>query len=128
MIFYIVWFQVSIPKMKLAQKESKSRYNFFLPELIFRFFYLIFVIIGSHISLWIISECVKQAQKEYKTRHDWVGKVINWELCKKMTFDHTTKWSMQKLDSVPENDPHKILWDVEMQTDHFILADDGTCC
>ena len=24
----------------------------------------------------IISECSKLAQKEYKTRHDWVGKVI----------------------------------------------------
>ena len=25
----------------------------------------------------IISECSKLAQKEYKTRHDWVGKVIH---------------------------------------------------
>ena len=24
----------------------------------------------------IISECNKQAQTKYKTRHDWVGKVI----------------------------------------------------
>ena len=30
-----------------------------------------------------ISECRKLAQKEYKTRHDWVGKVIHMELCKK---------------------------------------------
>ena len=29
----------------------------------------------------IISECSKLAQKEYKTRHDWVGKVIPWEIC-----------------------------------------------
>ena len=27
----------------------------------------------------IISECSKLAQKEYKTRHDWVGKVIHYE-------------------------------------------------
>ena len=26
----------------------------------------------------IISECSKLAQKEYKTNHDWVGKVIYW--------------------------------------------------
>ena len=26
----------------------------------------------------IISKCSKLAQKEYKTRHDWVGKVIPW--------------------------------------------------
>ena len=26
----------------------------------------------------IISKCIKLAQKEYKKRHDWVGKVIHW--------------------------------------------------
>ena len=36
----------------------------------------------------IISECSKLAQKEYKTRHDWVSKVIHWEMCKKSKFDH----------------------------------------
>ena len=40
----------------------------------------------------IISECSKLAQKEYKTRHDWVGRVIHWELCKEFKFDHTNKW------------------------------------
>ena len=35
----------------------------------------------------IISECSKLAQKEYKTRHNWVGKVIIWEMCKKFKFD-----------------------------------------
>ena len=35
-----------------------------------------------------ISECSKLAQTEYKTRHDWVGKVINWELCKKFKFEY----------------------------------------
>ena len=29
----------------------------------------------------IISECSKLAQMEYKTRHDWVSKVIHWEMC-----------------------------------------------
>ena len=37
----------------------------------------------------IISECSKLAQKEYKTRHDWFGKVTHWEMCKKFKFDHT---------------------------------------
>ena len=36
----------------------------------------------------IISKCSKLAQKEYKARHDWVGKVIPWEMCKKFKFDH----------------------------------------
>ena len=29
--------------------------------------------------------------KEYKTRYDWVGKVIHWELYKKLKFDHTIR-------------------------------------
>ena len=33
----------------------------------------------------IISECNKLAQKEYKTKCDWVGKVIPWK------FDHSIK-------------------------------------
>ena len=36
-----------------------------------------------------ISECIKLAQKEYKTRHEWVDKVIHLEMCKKFKFDHT---------------------------------------
>ena len=52
----------------------------------------------------IISECSKLAQKEYKTRHDWVGKVIHWEMCKKFKFDHMNKWYIHNLASVLEND------------------------
>ena len=52
----------------------------------------------------IISECSKLAQKEYKTRHDWVGKVIHWEMCKKSKFNHTNKWYMHNPASVLEND------------------------
>ena len=28
------------------------------------------------------------AQKEYKTKHYWVGIVIHWELCKGLKFDY----------------------------------------
>ena len=42
----------------------------------------------------IISECSKLAQKEYKTRQDRVSKVIHWEMCKKLKFDHTKKGYM----------------------------------
>ena len=48
----------------------------------------------------IISECSKLAQKEYKTRHDWEGKVIHGELCKKLKFDHMNKWYIQNPISV----------------------------
>ena len=70
----------------------------------------------------IISECSKLAQKEYKTRHDWVIKVIHWEMCKKFRFDHTNKWYMHNPASVLENDIHKLLWDFDIQTDHKISA------
>ena len=29
----------------------------------------------------IVSECSKLAQKEYKERHDWIGRRIQWEIC-----------------------------------------------
>ena len=62
------------------------------------------------------------AQKEHKTRHDWVGKVIHWEMCKKFKFDHTKKWYMHSPASVPENNTHKLLWDFGIHTDHLISA------
>ena len=35
----------------------------------------------------IISEYSKLAQKEYKRRHDNVGKYIRWKLCKKYNIE-----------------------------------------
>ena len=51
----------------------------------------------------IISECSKLAQKEHKTRHDWVGKVIYWEMNKKFKFDHTNM-VYAKPSTCPKND------------------------
>ena len=57
----------------------------------------------------LIAECSKLVQKDYKTKHDWLGKVIHWELCKRLKFDHTNKWYMQKPKSILENETHRIL-------------------
>ena len=38
-----------------------------------------------------INGCNKRTQKEYKTWHDWVGKVIHLELYKKLKSDHKTE-------------------------------------
>ena len=57
-----------------------------------------------------------------KTRYDCVGKVIHWELCRRLQFYYTTKWYMNKPKSVLQNEMHKILWDFKIQTDHLILA------
>ena len=69
-----------------------------------------------------ISEYSKLAQKEYKARHDWIGKVIHWEMCKKFKFDLANKWYMHNPAPVLENDTHKLLWDFDIQTDHLISA------
>ena len=37
-----------------------------------------------------VSKCSKLAQKEYRTRYDWVGKVIHSELCKKLNLTMRT--------------------------------------
>ena len=47
------------------------------------------MVIDESINL-IINECSKLVQKEYKTRHDWMGKAIHWELYKKLKFDLRT--------------------------------------
>ena len=70
----------------------------------------------------IISECSQLAQKEYKTRYDWVGKVIHWDICKKFKFEHTNKWYMHNPAPVLENDSYKLLWDFDIHTDHLIPA------
>ena len=70
----------------------------------------------------IISECSKSAQNEYKTRNDWIDKVIHWEMCKKFKFDHTNKWYMHNPAPVLENDTHELLWDFGIHTDHQISA------
>ena len=45
-------------------------------------------------------------------RHDWVGKVIHWELCKRLKFDHTSKYSILKQESFQDNLMDKILWNL----------------
>ena len=70
----------------------------------------------------MISECIKFEQTEYKTRHDWVGKMIHWEMSKKFKFDHTNKWYMHNPASVLEKDTHKLLWDFDILMDRLIWA------
>ena len=68
----------------------------------------------------MISECCNLARLEYKTSHDWVGKVVPRKKYKKFRFDNTNKWYMHKPASVLENDTYVLLWDSDIQTDHLI--------
>ena len=54
-------------------------------------------------------------KKGCKTRYDWVEKVVHWELCKKFPFVDTNKWYMYNIESVLENETHRLLWDFEIQ-------------
>ena len=68
----------------------------------------------------IVNECSKLAQKKYKTKSDWVRKIIYGKLCQRLKFDHTTKWYMHKLEHVLVNETRKILVNFKIQTDHQI--------
>ena len=70
----------------------------------------------------ILSECPKLAQKEYKRRHDWVGKRIHWEVCRVNGITVPPKWYNHVPQPVIENEMCKILWDFNVQTDHVIEA------
>ena len=52
------------------------------------------------------------------TRHDWLGKVIHWEMCEKIKFDHINKWYMRNSAA----DTHKLIWDFDIKTVHLISA------
>ena len=55
-------------------------------------------------------------------KNDWLGKVINRELCKKFKLNHTNKLYMHNPASLLENESQKLLWDFKIQTDHLISA------
>ena len=70
----------------------------------------------------LLSECSKMAQKEYKRRHDWIGRKIHWEVCRKYGLDTKDRWYEHEPQAVCENENYKILWDFSIQTDHVIEA------
>ena len=72
----------------------------------------------------LLSECSKMAQKEYKRRHDWMGKRIHWDVYKKrLKIQVKEKWYEHEPTPVTENEEYKILWDFNVQMDHVIKPD-----
>ena len=69
-------------------------------------------------SMHIASGCSVLAQRQYKLRHDLVGRRVHWEICRKHAIACTDKW----YEHVPENTTTsadgnvEILWDVEIKT------------
>ena len=70
----------------------------------------------------IVSGCSKLAQKEYKRRHDNLGKIVHWKLARKCNFEAGDKWYEHELKRVLENEDYKILWDFSIHTDHVTEA------
>ena len=68
----------------------------------------------------IASGCSKISQKEYKRRHDNLGKIAHWKVARKCNFEAGDKWHEQEPESVLENEDYKILRDFSIQTDHVI--------
>ena len=69
----------------------------------------------------IISECSKLAQKEYETTHDWVGKVIHWDVQEIWIWPYEQMVYAQP-SCCPGEWHTKLLWDFGIQTDHLISA------
>ena len=70
----------------------------------------------------IVSECGKLAQKNYKLRHDSVGRYVHWQFCEKLGFNSARLWYEHGQESVVENENFKILWDFIIQCEHMIEA------
>ena len=70
----------------------------------------------------IVSGCNKLAQREYKRRHDNLGKIVHWKLARKCNFEAGDKLYEYEPESILENEDYKILWDFSIQTDHVIEA------
>ena len=70
----------------------------------------------------IVSECGRLAQKEYKRRHDSVGRYVHWQFCEKLRFNRAKLWYEPESESVVGNENFKILWNVTIQCDHMIEA------
>ena len=67
-----------------------------------------------------VNGCSKLAQKEYKIRHDNLGKIVHWKLAGKCNFEAGGKCYEHEPESVFENEDSKILSNFSIQTDHVI--------
>ena len=70
----------------------------------------------------VLNECSKLVQKEYKRRHDCVGKRVHWVVSKVCGFKVKDKWYEHEPEAVIVNDDYRILWDFSIETDHAIEA------
>ena len=70
----------------------------------------------------LICECSKLAQNEYKYRHNYVARIVNWGMSKTRGLPAADKWYEHELERAVESDKAKLLWDFLIQTDHEIQS------
>ena len=70
----------------------------------------------------IVSGCSKLAQKEYKRRHNNLGKIVHCKVARKCNFEAGDEWYEHEPESDLENKDYEILWDFSIQTNHVIKA------
>ena len=71
---------------------------------------------------YIICECKKLAQREYKRRHDTVAKLVHWKLCEKHNPEKTEKQYEHCPERVVEDHDVKLIWDITIQCDNVMEA------
>ena len=59
---------------------------------------------------YVIYECRKLAQREYKRGHDTVAKLVRWKLCEKHNLVRKEKWYEHCPEGIVEDDDVKLLW------------------
>ena len=52
----------------------------------------------------VVDVCSKVARKEYKRRHDNLGKIVHWKLARKCNFEAGDKWYEHESESVQYSD------------------------
>ena len=65
------------------------------------------------------SGCRKLAQKDYKRRHDNLGKIVHWKLARKCTFEAGDKWYEHEPESVK-------IWNVKVKIIPLVVGSLGT--
>ena len=68
----------------------------------------------------IASECSKLAELKYKGRHEKVAGAVHWSLCNKYSVQCSQQWYQHTAESVTDKENVKILWHVNIQTDHVL--------
>ena len=59
----------------------------------------------------MLQTCAKRSMSV----HDWVKEGIYCESCKKLKFDITTKYNLNKTESVNGNEMYQIPWDLHVK-------------